>query len=209
MTAAIAWFEELSKTDTATAGGKGANLGELAGAGLLVLPGFVVIAAGYLAETDDGGVRTSCTRSDHRPFTPVWLSGRIRARSGLPEGGDVSMPDLVGVIAAGVRVLDALVLGYQRDGAACGGRVRRCVRRSPGPRPVHRVAAGEPIAALREDLHRLGYEILVVGTRGTGRSKAVLGSVASGLARGAGIPVLLVDDAAGLHTVGRRLRGVG
>lgn len=29
MTGVIAWFEELSRGDTATAGGKGANLGEL------------------------------------------------------------------------------------------------------------------------------------------------------------------------------------
>ena len=33
MAGAIAWFAELGKADTATAGGKGANLGELAGAG--------------------------------------------------------------------------------------------------------------------------------------------------------------------------------
>lgn len=71
------------------------------------------------------------------------------------------------------------------------------------------VLRGEPIAALREYLRRLGYEVLVVGTRGSGRSKAVLGSAAAGLARGAGIPVLLVDDAAVADTVERKLRGVG
>lgn len=52
---------------------------------------------------------------------------------------------------------------------------------------------GEPVAALRDYVDRLGYEILVVGTRGEGKSRAMLGSVAMALARGAGIPVLLVD----------------
>jgi pyruvate,water dikinase len=57
MTAAIAWFDELSRSDTSTVGGKGANLGELASAGLPVPPGFVVTAAAYLAAMDEGGVR--------------------------------------------------------------------------------------------------------------------------------------------------------
>ena len=38
MADAIAWFEELGKTDTASVGGKGANLGELARAGPPVPP---------------------------------------------------------------------------------------------------------------------------------------------------------------------------
>jgi len=43
----IKWFQELHKDDTAIAGGKGANLGELTGAGIPVLPGFVVTAGAY------------------------------------------------------------------------------------------------------------------------------------------------------------------
>ena len=57
MTAAIAWFQELARTDSATAGGKGANLGELVGAGLPVPPGFVITARGYLSAMEEGGVR--------------------------------------------------------------------------------------------------------------------------------------------------------
>ncbi|MGK2950540.1 MAG: phosphoenolpyruvate synthase [Acidimicrobiales bacterium] len=57
MSGSIAWFEELGKGDTATVGGKGANLGELAAAGLPVPPGFVVTADGYRAAMDAGGVR--------------------------------------------------------------------------------------------------------------------------------------------------------
>src|SRR5690606_25670038 len=53
----VAWFETLGRGDIASAGGKGANLGELTRAGMPVPPGFVVTAAGYLAAMDDGGVR--------------------------------------------------------------------------------------------------------------------------------------------------------
>ncbi len=57
MTRSIAWFEDLSKQEVGTAGGKGANLGELTAAGLPVPRGFVVLAEGYLAAMDAGGVR--------------------------------------------------------------------------------------------------------------------------------------------------------
>jgi len=53
----VAWFDELDKTTTATAGGKGANLGEMRRAGLPVPPGFVVTAGGYLRAMSEAGVR--------------------------------------------------------------------------------------------------------------------------------------------------------
>ncbi len=53
------------------------------------------------------------------------------------------------------------------------------------------VLRGKPVDALRDYVTQLGYEVLVVGTRGTGMSTATLGSVATGLARRAGVPVLL------------------
>ncbi|MEW6171749.1 MAG: phosphoenolpyruvate synthase [Bacillota bacterium] len=43
----IRWFTELSKGDVALVGGKGANLGEMTGAGILVPPGFCVTALAY------------------------------------------------------------------------------------------------------------------------------------------------------------------
>jgi pyruvate,water dikinase len=54
---AIRWFDSLSVGDTATVGGKGANLGELTRAGLPVPPGFVVTAPAYLDAMTRGGVR--------------------------------------------------------------------------------------------------------------------------------------------------------
>src|SRR4051794_3802955 len=43
----VRWFDELSAQDGETAGGKGANLGELLRSGAPVPPGFVVTAAAF------------------------------------------------------------------------------------------------------------------------------------------------------------------
>ena len=51
-------FAELSHSDVDYAGGKGANLGELTGAGIPVPAGFVVGAPAYAAFCDDGGLRS-------------------------------------------------------------------------------------------------------------------------------------------------------
>ncbi len=53
----ISWFEELGIDDAPSAGGKGANLGELNAASLPVPPGFVVTGSAYLAAVDASGVR--------------------------------------------------------------------------------------------------------------------------------------------------------
>ena len=50
-------FKEISKKDVGIAGGKGASLGEMSGAGIPVPPGFVVLAEAFdrfLEETDLG-----------------------------------------------------------------------------------------------------------------------------------------------------------
>jgi pyruvate,water dikinase len=55
--ASLRTFAELSRGDVDYAGGKGANLGELTGAGVPVPPGFVVGAPAYGAFCDEGGLR--------------------------------------------------------------------------------------------------------------------------------------------------------
>ncbi|MGA8745623.1 MAG: phosphoenolpyruvate synthase [Solirubrobacterales bacterium] len=54
---AVRDFERLSRADVDYAGGKGANLGELTGAGFPVPPGFVIGAPAYAAFCDSGGLR--------------------------------------------------------------------------------------------------------------------------------------------------------
>lgn len=53
---------------------------------------------------------------------------------------------------------------------------------------------GEPALALVEQARREGDEVIVVGSRGRGLSKKLLGSVATRLAQGSTVPVLMVGD---------------
>lgn len=63
-------------------------------------------------------------------------------------------------------------------------------------RPTTMLLHGNPADTLRDYAVRLGYDVLAVGTRGTGRTRALLGSVASALAHGTTVPVLLADATA-------------
>ncbi|WP_199433773.1 phosphoenolpyruvate synthase [Qaidamihabitans albus] len=69
---------ELTARDTALAGGKGANLGELTAAGLPVPPGFVVTAPAYLASMEAAGVRGELRHAATEPAGPA-VSERLRA----------------------------------------------------------------------------------------------------------------------------------
>jgi len=64
----------------------------------------------------------------------------------------------------------------------------------PRLRPATVVLEGAPAPALQEYARRLGYELIVVGARGSGKSRGPLGSVATALAGGGEVPVLLADD---------------
>ena len=95
-TGVVVWFGDLGSADTATAGGKGANLGELVASGLPVPPGFVVTAAGYLTAMDQGGVRSElrtlfdeARRRADEPATLAELAERLRSlvrEAGVPAG---------------------------------------------------------------------------------------------------------------------------
>ncbi|MGO8873763.1 MAG: phosphoenolpyruvate synthase [Acidimicrobiales bacterium] len=56
---AIRWFRELGRTDAPLVGGKGANLGEMTGAGFPVPPGFVITSEAYLAALERSGIRAT------------------------------------------------------------------------------------------------------------------------------------------------------
>jgi pyruvate,water dikinase len=81
---AIRWFDEIGLTDVALVGGKGANLGELATAGLPVPPGFVVTAAAYLEAVSESGARARLARllSELNADDPISLTETQRAARG-------------------------------------------------------------------------------------------------------------------------------
>ncbi len=56
----------IDRGDVRTAGGKGANLGEMIGAGFPVPPGFVVTSAAYLSAIDQAGVRDELMALERR-----------------------------------------------------------------------------------------------------------------------------------------------
>ena len=57
MTGLVVGLYELGRDSVEVAGGKGANLGELANAGLPVPPAFVITAQAFLSALDEAGVR--------------------------------------------------------------------------------------------------------------------------------------------------------
>ncbi|MFA6035925.1 MAG: phosphoenolpyruvate synthase [Candidatus Micrarchaeia archaeon] len=52
----ILWFKQITKKDVPTCGGKGANLGEMTGAGFPVPPGFVVTSEAYFNFVKKNGI---------------------------------------------------------------------------------------------------------------------------------------------------------
>ncbi len=71
----IKTFKQLSKKDVAIAGGKGASLGEMTGAGMSVPPGFVVLASAFdqfLKETDlDAEIESVQKKVNHKDINSV------------------------------------------------------------------------------------------------------------------------------------------
>jgi len=89
---AIRSLGSFGRTDTAIAGGKGANLGELISAGFPVPPGFVVTAPAFLAAMHEAGVRERLCESVSEALTSgperieqLAASGReLIGRAGVP-----------------------------------------------------------------------------------------------------------------------------
>ncbi len=93
---------EISKDDVETAGGKGANLGELVRAGMAVPPGFVITAPAYLWALEQAGVR------DRLRELSTAAEGDVAARAAEMRSlvRDVAIPeDLRSQILAGYREL--------------------------------------------------------------------------------------------------------
>lgn len=71
-------------------------------------------------------------------------------------------------------------------------RLERAASRA-GVRPETVLTAGPPAEALVRCAEDEGYDLIAVGCRGRGGAKALLGSVASSLARGSPVPVMLTS----------------
>jgi pyruvate,water dikinase len=89
----VRWFADLSLADAGTAGGKGANLGELTSAGLPVPPGFVVTADAYLDAMIAAGLRDrlAAVMAGVDPARPDDLADRALQARTLVNGAE--LPD--------------------------------------------------------------------------------------------------------------------
>lgn len=106
MTAPVVWFDELSRSSVPFAGGKGANLGEMARAGLPVPGGFVVTTSAFVAALEAGGVREQLKElfrgaDADSPQALAEASGKMRA---LVEQAGVT-EEVRAAIAAAYREL--------------------------------------------------------------------------------------------------------
>jgi nucleotide-binding universal stress UspA family protein len=123
------------------------------------------------------------------------------------DGSNASVAALrraVDMLGDGTRRLTlATVVDYDAAGGgpsweAENERAHRCLGQAEGEvdAPVSEkvILNGRPADALLGYATENGYDLLVAGARGAGLSKAVLGSVASTLARATAVPVLLVAD---------------
>ena len=74
--------------------------------------------------------------------------------------------------------------------------------KSSGHEPGQIVLAGQPADALEKYARDEGYEVIVVGCRGQGLSKMLLGSCASRLAGKTAVPVLIIPREPAAHGPG-------
>src|ERR1035437_7983783 len=111
----IRWFEDLRVGDSAIAGGKGANLGELTSAGLPVPPGFVVTAEAY---------RDAITHSEARSRLAA-LMGQVAADdpASLTRAAEAAR-DLVRTTPVPQELAAAVTAAYRRLGDDVSAAVR-------------------------------------------------------------------------------------
>jgi nucleotide-binding universal stress UspA family protein len=132
----------------------------------------------------------------------VGLDGSAAARGALSAVLELLGPRLGRLTLAGVGELDdtaaeraheqALRAELRRQAAAIGA--GRTDRQAPAWTPATVLLTGEPAAALERLAVSNGYDLLAVGSRGSGLTTALLGSVATRLAAGAKVPVLVAAD---------------
>ena len=110
----IRWFDSIRKGDTAAVGGKGANLGEMAGAGFPVPPGFVVTTDAYGRFADASGVSQAIR--DRLATLDVDAPDQLRLTSEAIQAlvRDAPMPDDVGA-----EILEAYA-ALSRDASEAG-----------------------------------------------------------------------------------------
>jgi nucleotide-binding universal stress UspA family protein len=120
------------------------------------------------------------------------IDGSPEAESALRSMIEMLGPRLGRLTLAAVVDYDIAVGSRlaEESGRAEGDLVRTA--NDTGLRPETVLLSGRPAEVLRKHAVEGGYEVIVIGRRGHGASRVLLGSVASELARGGDVAVLIV-----------------
>jgi pyruvate,water dikinase len=111
----LKWFDQLSRMDAASVGGKGANLGELTRARLPVPPGFVVTSQAFVASLEASGARTR--------LRELFAAAPVDDSAAL-ERASAEMRKLAGSIEPPAELRASILDAYARLGSDCRVAVR-------------------------------------------------------------------------------------
>ena len=103
----IRWFDEIRLRDTASVGGKGANLGELTAGSLPVPPGFVIMGEAYLDAVGRAGIRER--------LVAILAEARTASQDEL-DALALEARDLVHAVPVPEELADVIVAAYQELG---------------------------------------------------------------------------------------------
>jgi nucleotide-binding universal stress UspA family protein len=120
----------------------------------------------------------------------VGIDGSAESETALRTAVEILGPRIGRLTLAGVTDFDYGSSQAQADSKRALGRLRTMAASANVAAPGIMILSGRPADALSEHALRDGYQLLVVGRRGRGASKAILGSTAAQLAS-APIPVLV------------------
>lgn len=100
---------------------------------------------------------------------------------------------VIGVVWLSTGVALSIVMGRRGHRRRAVAELARQARLCGIPGAGQELLCGPPAEALSEFARAGGYQLLVVGGRGRGLSKAVLGSTASALAASCSVPTMIVS----------------
>lgn len=121
----------------------------------------------------------------------VGIDGSPESRLAMERAVSLLGPQLGRLTLATVVPFDDVPAHTRRALAELDRHARLCGVPAPGEELLY----GQPARALVDFACRGGYEVLAIGGRGRGLSKAVLGSTAATLSLGCPVPVLIAGDA--------------
>lgn len=123
----------------------------------------------------------------------VGIDGSVQSAAALRAGLDLFSERIGRLTLASVIDYDSAISGRPWDTEQLATeKLERSAASVNAVQPATVLLVGYPASALMRHAVEEGYEVLVIGRRGHGASKALLGSTAMRLSQEAGIPVLIV-----------------